>query len=177
MERVWSVAQFMLEKVSGWCCWFLGGFDNPLHTLVALTAAGELAGIIRAYRDHELSVKFFSDIICKILMTFIIVGVANVFDIWIEGKALRSASLLFYIYNEGLFLIKNMDDLHFPIPGPLCQIIKLLPDNRKANDSEARPDKDADSGELDSSEPVDHEAGSHGEGGHESDSGKTNRTP
>ena len=109
MERFWSVAKFMLEKVSGWCCWFFGGFDNPLHTLVALTAAGELTGIIRAYKDHELSAKFFSDLICKILMTFIIVGVANVFDIWIEGKTLRSASLLFYIYNEGLFLIKNMN--------------------------------------------------------------------
>lgn len=172
MEEICSIAQFMLTKVSGWCCWFLGGFDNPLRTLIALTAAGELTGIIRAYKDHDLSVKFFLELICKIPLIFIIVGAANVLDIWIEGRALRSTSLLFYIYNEGLSLIKNMDYLHFPIPEPLRQMIKRLPDNQKTNDSEVRPDKDADGGK-----PVGHEVGSYEEGGHESDRDKTDGSP
>lgn len=166
MRAICGTAQFIFAKAGKWCCWFLGGFDGSLRTLAVLTAAEVLTGIMCAHKGHNLSGRYLSDLIRKLLLIFVVVSVANVLDTWIGGKALRSISLLYYIYLEGSSLVQNMDRLHFPIPEPLRQAIKRLQDGGEGKEGEVRPGKDGDGGEP----------GGHEEDGHESDRGKTNRT-
>jgi hypothetical protein len=73
--------------------------------------------------------------ICRKVLIFILVGIANVIDIACDRHrlgVLRTAVIFFYISNEGLSLIENAAHLGLPIPGKLKAVLEQLHD-RSAN--------------------------------------------
>ena len=81
-----------------------------------------------AISDKKLSSAVGFRGICRKVLIFILVGIANVIDINVLGQVgvLRTAVIFFYISNEGLSLIENAAHLGLPIPGKLKEVLEQL---------------------------------------------------
>ena len=92
-----------------------------------------------AITEKHLSSEIGSKGICKKMLIFILVGMANILDTQIIGNGciVRSAVIFFYISNEGIPILENAGHLGLPIPEKLKSILKQL--NEKA---ESDGDKD-----------------------------------
>lgn len=110
--------------------WFLGGLDGFLYALIAFVVADYITGVLAAITEKKLSSAVgFRGIFRKILI-FLLVGLANLLDIYILGEAgvLRMATIFFYISNEGISLIENAARLGLPVPGPLVRALSAIRD-------------------------------------------------
>ena len=69
----------------------------------------------------ELSSEIGFKGIFKKVLIFILVGVANIVDINIlnKGAVIRTATIFFYIANEGLSIFENAGNLGLPLPPKL----------------------------------------------------------
>lgn len=66
--------------------------------------------------------------ICRKVVIFILVGIANLIDVHIigSGSVLRTAIIFFYISNEGVSLLENASTLGLPVPSKLKEILKQI---------------------------------------------------
>ncbi|MBR5315230.1 MAG: phage holin family protein, partial [Firmicutes bacterium] len=66
--------------------------------------------------------------ICRKVLIFLLVGVANVLDVQVigTGSVLRTAVIFFYISNEGISLLENTAKLGLPIPEKLKLVLEQL---------------------------------------------------
>ena len=71
----------------------------------------------------------FKDI-CRKVLRFTLVGVANIIDFQVigTGSVLRTAVIFFYLSNEGVSLLENAAHLGLPIPKKLKDILEQLHD-------------------------------------------------
>lgn len=60
--------------------------------------------------------------------SFVLVGVAHTLDATMlgSGSALRTATILFYLSNEGLSIVENAARMGLPIPDRLQEALKQL---------------------------------------------------
>lgn len=119
--------------LGGFVGWFLGGFDDLLYALLAFVIADYTTGILCAINEHKLSSEIgFRGINRKILI-FILVGVANIVDLHIlkHGTPLRTATICFYISNEGISLLENAGRLGLPFPKKLKDILEQLRNDKE----------------------------------------------
>jgi toxin secretion/phage lysis holin len=96
-----------------------------------------ITGVMGAISDKKLSSAVGFRGICRKVLIFILVGIANVIDINVLGQVgvLRTAVIFFYISNEGLSLIENAAHLGLPIPGKLKEVLEQL-HNRDEKDTD-----------------------------------------
>lgn len=111
MKDFWNVIQLIFSAFGGWLGYFLGGCDGLLYTLLAFTAMDYITGIMCAVNDHTLSSEVGFRGICRKVLIFMLVGIANILDADIigTGSALRTAVIFFYISNEGVSLLENVN--------------------------------------------------------------------
>ena len=140
MKTVWNTIQMAITAFGGFLGWFLGGFDGFLYTLVAFVAIDYITGVMCAVNDHTLSSAVGFRGICRKVLIFALVGLANILDVNIlgQGSILRTAVIFFYLSNEGVSLLENAAHLGLPIPEKLKAILAQL-HNR---DDAALPDSD-----------------------------------
>ena len=83
---------------------FLGGKDGLLYALLVLIILDYITGVLNAIDQRELSSAVGYKGIARKVLIFVLVGTANVVDVYILGKAgvLRAAVIFFYISNEGI---------------------------------------------------------------------------
>lgn len=138
MDKAWRYFQFILSAVGGGIGWFLGDADGVLLALVAFVVMDYITGVIAAAVNHELSSDVGFKGIARKVAIFIVVGIANVIDVQIIGKGavLRTATVFFYISNEGLSIIENAGEIGIPIPSPLKKMLKQLRDQSEKDKSE-----------------------------------------
>lgn len=81
-----------------------------------------------AVADRELSSKVGFKGICRKVIIFLLVGVANLLDVYIigTGSVLRTAVIFFYLSNEGLSLLENGAHLGLPIPEKIKNVLAQL---------------------------------------------------
>ena len=81
-----------------------------------------------AVSDKKLSLAVGFRGICRKVLIFILVGIANVIDINVLGQVgvLRTGVIFFYISHEGLSLIENSAHLALPIPNKLKEVLEQL---------------------------------------------------
>lgn len=128
MKELWNTMQIILAAVGGWLGYFLGGCDGLVYALILFVAADYVTGVMCAAADKRLSSEIGFKGICKKVLIFLLVGLANILDVQIigTGSVLRTAVIFFYISNEGVSLLENAAHLGLPIPSKLKDILQQL---------------------------------------------------
>ena len=128
MKEIWNWIQVVITAIGGWIGYFLGGCDGLLIALLIFVVCDYVTGVMGAISDKKLSSAVGFRGICRKVLIFILVGIANVIDINVLGQVgvLRTAVIFFYISNEGLSLIENAAHLGLPIPEKLKDVLEQL---------------------------------------------------
>lgn len=138
MKEFWNMIQLVFTAIGGWLGWFLGGCDGLLFALIAFVVIDYITGVMCAINDHTLSSEVGFRGICRKVLIFLLVGIANILNVQVigTGSVLRTAVIFFYISNEGVSLLKNAAHLGLPIPKKLKDILAQLHDRADGTDDE-----------------------------------------
>ena len=133
MKEFWNSLQLILAAVGGWIGYFLGGCDGLLIALLIFVICDYITGVMGAISDKKLSSAVGFRGICRKVLIFILVGIANVIDINVLGQVgvLRTAVIFFYLSNEGLSILENTVYLGLPVPEKLKTILAQLQDSNE----------------------------------------------
>lgn len=128
MKDFWNMIQLIFSALGGWLGYFLGGCDGLLYTLLAFTAMDYITGIMCAVNDHTLSSEVGFRGICRKVLIFMMVGIANILDADVvgTGSVLRTAVIFFYISDEGVSLLENAAHLGLPVPEKIKAVLEQL---------------------------------------------------
>ena len=130
MKEFWNTIQLVFAAIGGWLGYFLGGCDGLLIALVVFAVVDYLTGVMCAIADHKLSSAVGFKGICRKVLIFLLVGIANILDVQVirSGSVLRTAVIFFYISNEGVSLVENAAHLGLPVPDKLKDVLEQLHD-------------------------------------------------
>ena len=139
MKEFWNTMQMVFAAVGGWLGYFLGGCDGLLIALVVFALADYVTGVMCAISDKKLSSEVGFRGICRKVLLFLLVGVANILDIHIigTGSVLRTAVIFFYLSNEGVSLLENAAYLGLPVPTKLKDVLAQLHDRDDKEENES----------------------------------------
>lgn len=128
MNEFWKIIQAVITAIGGWLGFYLGGTDGLLLALIIFVVADYITGIMCAVNDKKLSSEVGFKGICRKVLIFMLVGIANVLDtkILASGSVLRTAVIFFYLSNEGVSLLENSAHLGLPIPEKLKNVLEQL---------------------------------------------------
>lgn len=128
MKELWQISKILISALGGWLGVYLGGIDGILTMLVIFVSVDYITGVMCAISSKKLSSSVgFKGIFRKIII-FVLVGIANMIDMYILGKGsvIRTAVIFFYLSNEGISLLENVSKLGLPIPEKLKLILVQL---------------------------------------------------
>ena len=93
-----------------------------------------------AISDHTLSSSVGFRGICRKVLIFLLVGIANILDVQVigTGSALRTAVIFFYLSNEGVSILENAGHLGLPIPQKLKDILVQLHERTDEDDTNGK---------------------------------------
>lgn len=130
----------VFAAVGGWLGYYLGGCDGLLLALVAFAAADYLTGVMCAVSDRKLSSNVGFKGICRKVLIFLLVGIANILDVHVigTGSVLRTAVIFFYISNEGVSLLENAAHLGLPVPEKIKAVLEQLHDRAEKTETEEK---------------------------------------
>ena len=116
--------------------YFLGGCDGLLYALLAFVVIDYITGVMCAINDKALSSEVGFRGICRKVLIFLLVGIANILDVNVigTGSVLRTAVIFFYISNEGVSLLENASHLGLPVPQKIKEVLEQL--HNRAEDKE-----------------------------------------
>ena len=120
----------IFAAIGGWLGYFLGGCDGLLIALVVFVAVDYVTGVMCAISDKKLSSEVGFKGICRKVLIFLLVGIANILDVQVigTGSVLRAAVIFFYLSNEGVSLLENAAHLGLPVPEKMKDILAQLHD-------------------------------------------------
>lgn len=112
--------------------------DGMLYALLAFVAVDYITGVMCAIVDKRLSSAVGFKGICRKVLIFLLVGIANILDVQVigTGSVLRTAVIFFYISNEGISLIENAAHLGLPVPEKVRAVLEQLHD--RAEETEVK---------------------------------------
>ena len=149
MEKSWDKLVRMLAAAGGAVAGWFGGFDQMMAVLSAMMALDYLTGCTVALMGRSMktpggglsSKAGFTGIAKKGLMLAVVL-VAALLDraLGTEQFVFRNALVLFYIANEGLSILENLERAGVPFPRRLQNALAQL---RRQHDAEeaASPEK------------------------------------
>ena len=128
VKQIQNLFQLFLTLLGGGLGWFFGGFDGFWYALVVLVAVDYITGVFNAVLEKKLSSEIGFRGICKKLLIFLLVGVANILDQQIigSGDALRTAVIFFYSANEGISILENAAKIGLPVPKKLKEMLAQI---------------------------------------------------
>ena len=137
MKEFWLMIQTVFTGLGAWIGYYLGGCDGLLYALIAFVIVDYLTGVMCAIADKKLSSNVGFKGICRKVLIFLLVGIANIIDVQVIGQVgiLRTAVIFFYLSNEGVSLLENAGHLGLPIPEQLKTVLEQLHD-RAGKDGE-----------------------------------------
>ncbi|MFR8713165.1 holin family protein [Anaerotignum lactatifermentans] len=137
MKEFWNLIQFIFTAVGGWLGYFLGGCDGLLIALVVFVAVDYLTGVMCAVSDKKLSSEVGFKGICRKVLIFLLVGIANILDAQVigTGSVLRTAVIFFYLSNEGVSLLENAAHLGLPVPEKIKTVLEQLHDRAEKEEN------------------------------------------
>jgi len=92
--------------------------------------------VMCAIADKNLSSEVGFRGICRKVLIFLLVGIANVLDVQVigTGSVLRTAVIFFYISNEGVSLLENAAHLGLPVPEKIKIVLEQLHDRAESEE-------------------------------------------
>lgn len=137
MKEFWNLIQFVFTAVGGWLGYFIGGCDGLLIALVVFVAVDHLTGVMCAISDKKLSSEVGFKGICRKVLIFLLVGIANILDAQVigTGSVLRTAVIFFYLSNEGVSLLENAAHLGLPVPEKIKTVLEQLHDRAEKEEN------------------------------------------
>ena len=136
MKEFWNGIQLVFAVIGGWLGWFLGECDGLMYALIAFVIADYVTGVMCAVSDKQLSSEIGFKGICRKVLIFVLVGMANILDMHVIGTGcvLRTAVLFFYISNEGVSVLENAGHLGLPVPARLLNVLEQLHEDAEQED-------------------------------------------
>lgn len=136
MKEFWNTIQLFFTAIGGWLGYFLGGCDGLLYALIAFVVIDYITGVMCAINDKTLSSEVGFRGICRKVLIFLLVGIANILDVQVigTGSVLRTAVIFFYISNEGVSLLENAAHLGLPVPEKIKTVLEQLHDRSESED-------------------------------------------
>ena len=161
MKEFWNLIQAVFAALGGWVGYFLGGNDGLVYALIAFVVIDYLTGVMCAVSDKKLSSAVGFKGICRKVLIFLLVGIANLLDLYVigTGSVLRTAVIFFYISNEGVSLLENAAHLGLPVPAQMKAVLEQLHERSTDSDDEETDDENEDSEEESYVEADDDEEG------------------
>lgn len=137
MKEFWNTIQLIFTAMGGWLGYFLGGCDGLLYALLAFVVIDYITGVMCAITDKKLSSAVGFKGICRKVLIFLLVGIANILDLQVigTGSILRTAVIFFYISNEGVSLLENAAYLGLPIPEKIKTVLEQLHDRAEKEEN------------------------------------------
>jgi toxin secretion/phage lysis holin len=134
MKEFWNFIQFIFSIIGGWLGYFLGGCDGLLYALIAFVFIDYITGVMCAITDKTLSSEVGFKGICRKVLIFLLVGIANILDVQVigTGSVLRTAVIFFYLSNEGISLLENAAYLGLPVPQKVKTVLEQLHDRSES---------------------------------------------
>ena len=128
MKEFWNMIQVVFTMLGGWIGYFVGGCDGLLYALLAFVVIDYITGMMCAIADRKLSSEVGFKGICRKVLIYLLVGIANVLDVNVigTGSVLRTAVIFFYISNEGVSLLENAAHLGLPVPDKMKAVLEQL---------------------------------------------------
>lgn len=81
MKEFWNTIQLIFAAIGGWLGWFLGGCDGLLFALLVFVAVDYITGVMCAIADHSLSSEVGFKGICRKVLIFLLIWIANILDV------------------------------------------------------------------------------------------------
>ena len=136
MKEFWNGIQLVFAVIGGWLGWFLGECDGLMYALIAFVIADYVTGVMCAVSDKQVSSEVGFKGICRKVLIFVLVGMANILDMHVIGTGcvLRTAVLFFYISNEGVSVLENAGYLGLPVPAKLLDVLEQLHEDAEQED-------------------------------------------
>ena len=136
MKEFWNGIQLVFAVIGGWLGWFLGECDGLMYALIAFVIADYVTGVMCAVSEKQLSSEVGFKGICRKVLIFVLVGMANILDMHVIGTGcvLRTAVLFFYISNEGVSVLENAGHLGLPVPAKLLDVLEQLHEDAEQED-------------------------------------------
>lgn len=141
MEQMWKGVVKFVAACGGAIAGAMGGWDATLKVLVTMMAVDYITGIMVAVMGKSdktdfggLSSKVGFVGLLKKGMMLLVVLVATMLDSAMGMAVCRDAACWFYIANEGLSLLENMNNAGVPFPEKIKQILGHKLDEANEND-------------------------------------------
>lgn len=130
MTEIWKYIQTLLALIGGALGYFLGGFDGLFAVLAMMIVVDYITGVMVAIKEKRVSSKIGFTGICRKILILLFVGIANMLDMHVvgSGSMLRTATIFFYVSNEGISILENATNLGLPVPGRIKEILEQLHD-------------------------------------------------
>lgn len=140
MKELWNTFQAVIAALGGWLGYFLGGCDGLLYALIVFVVLDYITGVLCAIADRRLSSAVGFKGICRKVLIFALVGVANILDVHVIGTGcvVRTATIFFYISNEGVSILENAANLGLPVPKKVKEVLKQLHEGAESEDKNER---------------------------------------
>ena len=143
MKEFWNTIQLIFTAIGGWLGYFLGGCDGLLIALVVFVVVDYITGVMCAVSDKKLSSEVGFKGICRKVLIFLLVGIANILDVQVigTGSVLRTAVIFFYISNEGVSLLENAAHLGLPVPEKMKAVLEQLHERSEGDVNNGKEDE------------------------------------
>lgn len=130
MKEFLNVIQTICVVTGNWLGDFLKGCDRLLYVLFAFMVLDYITGIMCAMVDRKLLSRVGIRVICRKVLILALVDMGNLLDMHVigTGSMFRTTIIYFYISNEGLSLIENVEHLGLPVPSKFHKVLKQLHD-------------------------------------------------
>lgn len=126
----------MRPSAGGWATSWAAA-TGLLIALVVFVAVDYVTGVMCAISDKKLSSEVGFKGICRKVLIFLLVGIANILDVQVigTGSVLRTAVIFFYLSNEGVSLLENAAHLGLPVPEKMKEILEQLHDRAEKEEN------------------------------------------
>jgi toxin secretion/phage lysis holin len=107
-----------------------------LYALITFVVIDYITGVMCAITDKTLSSEVGFKGICRKVLIFLLVGIANILDVQVigTGSVLRTAVIFFYLSNEGISLLENAAYLGLPVPQKVKTVLEQLHDRSESEE-------------------------------------------
>lgn len=136
LNAIWHTIQAGLAGLGAWLAAYLGGLDGLVYALIIFVAADYITGVLAAINERRISSAVGFRGISRKILIFTLVGLAHLIDTHVIGTpgVLRTATIFFYLSNEGISLIENATRLGLLIPAQMRDALDAI-----ANRADKRP--------------------------------------